>query len=216
MRESSVTLDIAGEEVRLLPERAALWVRRRHLIVADLHWGKVETFQTHGIPLPSGLWEEEASRLEGLARRWDALRIVIVGDLVHAPAGLTAALLDRVRSWLQALPCPISLVAGNHDRGVVRRLGSWPLEIHRDILVDAPFAFVHEPSPSPGRYAWSGHLHPTIRLGNQADRLRLPCFVIGTKVAVLPAFSSFTNGPPISRSSGERIFAIAEDALIEV
>ena len=47
-------ISLAGEAVRLLPERAIYWERERALVVADLHWGKAATFRAAGVPLPPG------------------------------------------------------------------------------------------------------------------------------------------------------------------
>jgi hypothetical protein len=36
-------VQLAGEHLRLLPERAAYWVERETLLVADIHWGNAAT-----------------------------------------------------------------------------------------------------------------------------------------------------------------------------
>ncbi|MEZ4467584.1 MAG: hypothetical protein R3F43_24855 [bacterium] len=51
----SVALEVAGEVLWLLPERALYWPAAGVLAVADLHWGKAETFQQHGVPVSSRL-----------------------------------------------------------------------------------------------------------------------------------------------------------------
>jgi metallophosphoesterase superfamily enzyme len=83
-------------------------------------------------------------------------------------------------------------------------------------LDEGPFRFAHHPEPAPGRYVWAGHLHPTVRLGGGADRLRLPCFHLGREVGVLPAFSAFTGGQDVTRRAGERIYAVAERHVVRV
>ena len=49
--------------MELRPERALHWPERGVLAVADLHWGKSEAFQHFGIPLPSGVLEDDLARL---------------------------------------------------------------------------------------------------------------------------------------------------------
>src|SRR5262249_50769057 len=44
-------VEIAGERVTLLAERAAYWQRTRTLLVADTHFGKAATFRAAGIPV---------------------------------------------------------------------------------------------------------------------------------------------------------------------
>jgi len=90
---------------------------------------------------------------------------------------------------------------------------SAPWRSHTD---EGPFRFAHHPEPAIGRYSWAGHLHPVVRLSWGADRLRLPCFHLGTAVGILPAFSAFTGGVDMRRRPDERIFAIADDAVVEV
>ena len=83
-------------------------------------------------------------------------------------------------------------------------------------LDEGPFRFAHHPAPAPGRYVWAGHVHPTVRLGRGADRLRLPCFHLGREVGVLPAFSAFTGGQDVTRRAGERIYAVADRHVVRV
>jgi metallophosphoesterase superfamily enzyme len=59
-----------AELLWLLPERAAWLPQARTLLVADLHLGKAETFQAHGIPLPSDGDAGTLNLLLELAARW--------------------------------------------------------------------------------------------------------------------------------------------------
>jgi len=108
------------------------------------------------------------------------------------------------------------LVRGNHDRHVRELPAAWGMQDLPEHLDEGPFRFAHHPEPATGRYLWAGHLHPVVRLSSGADRLRLPCFHLGSAVGILPAFSAFTGGMNVSRRAGERVFAIADDAVVEV
>jgi hypothetical protein len=55
--------------VELLPERCLYWPERGLLAAADLHWGKPESFQQHGIPLPAGVLKDDLERLSRALRR---------------------------------------------------------------------------------------------------------------------------------------------------
>jgi len=46
--------------------------------------------------------------------------------------------------------------------------------------------------------------------------LRLPVFHVGERMTVLPAFGSFTGMHPVRPAPGERIFAVADDAVREL
>lgn len=100
--------------------------------------------------------------------------------------------------------------------GPERSPPQWRMEVHETHLDESPFRFAHHPTPAVGRYVWAGHLHPTVRLSAGGDRLRLSCFHLGSEVGVLPAFSAFTGGLDIPRRPGERVFALAGPAVVEV
>lgn len=208
---------VGGILLELLPERALHWPEAGLLAVADLHWGKTESFQQHGIPLPGGVLEDDLARLSSALTSTGARRLLLLGDLIHSRQGLTPALIERLAAWREShAGVELVLVRGNHDRHVKTLPPAWRLEVLESHADDGPFRFAHHPEPAPGRYVWAGHLHPMVRLSGGADRLRLPCFHVGRDVGVLPAFSAFTGGLDVSRRPGERVFAIAEPAIVEV
>ncbi|WP_224247152.1 ligase-associated DNA damage response endonuclease PdeM [Hyalangium gracile] len=207
---------VSGREVELLPERALYWPEARLLAVADLHWGKPESFQQHGIPLPAGVLEDDLARLSRALERTQAQRLLLVGDLIHSKRGITPAVRERIATWRAGHDVEMVLVRGNHDRHLKSLPPEWRLDVHEEHLDEGPFRFAHHPEPATGRYSWAGHLHPVVRLSHGADRLRLPCFHVGEAVGILPAFSAFTGGLDMSRRGGERIFVIADEAVIEV
>ncbi len=208
---------MSGTPLWLLPERALFWPEGALLAVADLHWGKTESFRQHGIPLPSGVMEDDLARLSRALRATGARRLLLVGDLVHARQGLTEDVLQHITAWRATHEdVEMVLVRGNHDRHVRALPPTWRMDVHDTHLDAGPFRFAHHPEPVPGRYVWAGHLHPTVRLASGADRLRLPCFHLMKEVGVLPAFSAFTGGSNVARRPGERVYAIAEDTVIEV
>jgi DNA ligase-associated metallophosphoesterase len=207
---------VSGTELELLPERGLFWPQEGLLAVADLHWGKPESFQQHGIPLPSGVLEDDLERLSRALRTTGARRLLLVGDLIHTRRGLTPALVERIAAWRASHDVEMVLVRGNHDRHLKTLPPSWRMEVREEHADEGPFRFAHHPEPATGRYSWAGHLHPVVRLSSGADRLRLPCFHLGRTVGILPAFSAFTGGVDVARRPGERIFAIAGEAVVEV
>jgi metallophosphoesterase superfamily enzyme len=74
----------------------------------------------------------------------------------------------------------------------------------------------HHPEAIDGAYVLAGHVHPVYRLAAGGDALRLPCFLLGPDVGLLPSFGAFTGGHPVSKRPGERLFVSAEDAVFEV
>ena len=59
-----------------------------------------------------------------------------------------------------------------------------------------------------------GHLHPGVRIhGSGGETARLPCFVIGNRRAILPAFGRFTGLAEFARDPREMIVVVAGGAL---
>jgi uncharacterized protein len=204
-------------QVELRPERALYWPEAKLLAVADLHWGKPERFQQHGIPLPSGVLADDLKRLSAALQATGARRLLLVGDLVHSPHSLTPEVVEQVASWRAAhAPVDMVLVRGNHERHLAALPPAWHMQVMESHLDEGPLRFAHEPTPAAGRYVWSGHLHPVVKLAEGKQRLRLPCFYVGSQVGVLPAFSAFTGGVEVHPRAGERLFVVAEGAVVEV
>ncbi len=77
----------------------------------------------------------------------------------------------------------------------------------------APFLLCHEPSDPPTGYALCGHVHPGVRVAAAGDSARLPCFVIGRRRALLPAFGRMTGLARVRPAPGETLVAIAGSRL---
>ncbi|MFT5143901.1 MAG: ATP-dependent Lhr-like helicase [Rhodothermales bacterium] len=75
----------------------------------------------------------------------------------------------------------------------------------------------HHPEISENGLVLAGHLHPSVRLrGPGRDSLSLPCFHVGSRILVLPAFTRFSGGHPVSTRKGDRVFAIADESVLDV
>lgn len=209
---------IAGERVAFLPERAAWWERARTLIIADVHLGKAEAMASAGAALNGGVLDATLERLGTLITTCRAQRVMIVGDLLHAPAGLTPAMIARVREWRRGMACELVVVPGNHDRRLSHVAMEWDLVVTSATLHETPFAFVHDPAAvdtdRDDAMWWAGHVHPCVWLGNRADALKLACFIVSERVVLLPAFSMFTGGVCVQPQHGDRVHAIADSTVV--
>lgn len=212
------TIEVGGQPVTLLPERAAWLAGRRTLLVADAHIGKSVSFRRLGMPVPHGTTGETLGALSGLIARLDARRVVFLGDLLHSAHAHAPATLAAVTRWRSAhADIELTLVRGNHDD----RAGDPPAALGIE-AVDEPLrldglALCHHPRPRASGYVLGGHLHPCVNLSGRAyDRLRLPCFWFGAGVGVLPAFGAFTGMHPIRRAPGDRVFAVVDEKVSEV
>ena len=211
-------IEVRGEELVLLAERAVYWPSRRMLLVADPHIGKAATFRAAAIPVPAGTTEGTLGRLDATIDRTGAERVVFLGDFLHARTGRAPATLQTIAAWrARHAALRVTLVRGNHDR----HAGDPPRELEIECVDaparEAPFALVHHPAPAREGYALAGHLHPAAPLvGPGRQALRLPCFWFGAEYAVLPAFGEFTGAASIGPVEGDRVFVIAGDRVVEV
>jgi DNA ligase-associated metallophosphoesterase len=205
-----------GTELLLAPERAAWWPEQRMLLAADVHIGKAATFRALGVPVPAGTTAGTLGRLSALLEATAAARLVLLGDLLHAPQALEPAQQAQLSRWrARHASVEMTLVRGNHDA----RAGGLPPALGIDTvdgpLPVGPFALCHEPiEPPPGRYVLAGHLHPAVRLAGRADALRLPCYWFGSTRGVLPAFGDFTGALTVRPRPGDRVYAIAGDRVL--
>ena len=208
-------IELAGETIELLPERALLWPAAGVLFAADLHLGKAATYRALGQPVPGGTTQENLARLDRLIERLAPREIVFLGDFLHAAQARTATLLAAVAAWRDrhaALAC--TLVRGNHDS----RAGDPPAAL-RFQLVDephrvGPFAACHHPQRHPTHFVLAGHLHPACTLhGRGRDSLRMPCFVREGEQLILPAFGEFTGGWQVEPAPGRRFYAVGGNGV---
>jgi DNA ligase-associated metallophosphoesterase len=211
-------IELCGERVYLMPERALFRERTGTLLVADVHWGKAATFRAAGIAVPGGTTTEGLSRLTAALERSGARRLVFLGDLFHAREGRVERTLAAVAEWrARHAHVEMSLVRGNHDK----HAGDPPPELGISCCTPpfdaAPFVYRHHPDESPDGYTLSGHVHPAVRLlGRGRQRTRLPCFYFGARVGILPAFGSFTGVAEVTPGPGDRVFVPLDDCVIEV
>jgi DNA ligase-associated metallophosphoesterase len=203
------TIHWNGHRLDLLPEKALWHPERGLLLLADVHLGKAECLQAHGVPIPS---DGDAANLQALLDLAHSLRpagVVVLGDLIHGPQGLTQDLRQKLLALPELLGCPLRLIDGNHERG------SWLQGLPREpACASGALWLSHVPDPHPGLLNVCGHLHPVALLGRGADRLRLPCFAHQRDPAclVLPSFGHLTGGHPCD--DADALWVVAGGSVI--
>jgi DNA ligase-associated metallophosphoesterase len=217
MTDRDATVEIRGETVVLMGERAVFWQRTGTLLVADPHFGKAAAFRAAGVPVPRGTTTETLQRLDAAMHRTGAQRVIFLGDFLHAREGRAPETLRAINEWRATrADVEMVLVRGNHDK----KSGDPPQELNigcvEGPLRDAPFEFAHHPSVSNDGYVLCGHIHPGVRLtGPGRERSRLPCFWFGERTAVLPAFGEFTGLSDIKPISGDGVWVVADSAVVQ-
>lgn len=218
--------NIVGDPVHLgddlvLDGRLALFHEKdRWLAVADLHFGFEAGRRRDGALWPLWGMDSVASRLRELVLHYRPVTLVLAGDVVDGAVETVAA-----RNWLASvrdLGPELVLIAGNHDRGAVRREFSWVDSWKKG---DFFFEHGHLDCPEPG-LPWRvrGHFHPSVRIGDGAGTtLRLPALVIeenedGSRDLYLPAFSPWAGGVHRESTGRKRVrrWACSPQRVFEV
>ena len=215
-------MTLAGQSMALHASGGIWWPSEATWLVADLHLGKAASFRKLGMPVPRGTTSETLGELSALVAHTPARRIIFLGDFLHSAHAHAAATQHLLAQWRSAHPAlELTLVRGNHDDRAGDPPASLGIDVVNEPLRAGPLALCHHPQAVEGAYTLAGHWHPCVRVGGRAhDSLRLPCFWFGDEhtrpVGVLPAFGSFTGMHPIDRSSGDRVFAVANVEVREV
>lgn len=217
MPSAMTTIDIAEQRLHLLPDRAIWWPARCTLLLADLHFGKAAAFRSAGVPVPERTTLTDLKRLDALLERFAPERMVILGDLIHAPTGRAPGTLDTIATWRDAhRSLDILLVRGNHDRRSGDPPDSWRMTCIPGAHPDGPFVYRHEPAPDERGYVLAGHLHPAASLTGSGSSMKAPCFWFGPDVGVLPAFGSFTGTKVVRPKRGDRVFVVGGGEVVDV
>jgi DNA ligase-associated metallophosphoesterase len=215
--EGAARVDVGGERLTLLPQRAAWHAASRTLLVADVHLGKAASFRALGVPVPAGTTATTLRRLGALVDALDAARLVVLGDLLHGPAVRQSDALAALSRWrAERRSLRVVLVRGNHDD----RAGDPPAHCGIE-TVDGPLPLgalrlSHSPDEAADGHVVAGHLHPAFRLSGRVDSLRLPCFWLRERSTVLPAFGEFTGALTIAPEGGDRVFVTDGRAVFRV
>ncbi|MEM9019270.1 MAG: ligase-associated DNA damage response endonuclease PdeM [Planctomycetota bacterium] len=222
-----IQLQLAGEALSLLPQRAIHWPDRRTLILADPHIGKDDTFRRAGIPVPCAVAEADFARLNALVTDHRPERLVILGDLLHARLADRDHCLALLRGWRDTYTGEVLLVRGNHDLHAGNPPADLGFRVVDEPYRDGPFEYRHFPLPNqspaqdekarPPVHVFAGHLHPgvTVRLDRLQAR-RVPCFHVTRNQTVLPAFGAFTGTARIDPNSVGDLYAVGSDRVIKL
>lgn len=211
------------EKIVLVGDRALYLPARKTIVVSDVHLGKSASFRKRNFFAPSGMHTRDIERLERLINLFEAERLFVLGDLVHAQDGINKEVIEEFTRFRERLGhCRISLVLGNHDRKV-KLPPAWQLEIIKESVLEDGIVFCHEPVEDDTRkkskiFSICGHIHPAAVLyGAARQRERLPCFWWSSSLAqmVLPAFGVFTGMYSITPSKGDRVFVLADGTVVE-
>jgi uncharacterized protein len=213
----ALALELAGEQLILLPQKAAFWPRERMLVIADIHFGKAAAFRSWGIPVPRGTTSENLHALDELVTLTGAEQILFLGDFLHARAAHAAGTQAAMLAWRRRhCELVLTLVRGNHDRHAGDPADQLGIDLVDEPYTVGPFSFCHHPDIEAPGYVLAGHVHPVYVLATRFDALRLPCFIAGPRRMILPSFGSFTGGHAMRPAPDERVWVSSGEAVHSV
>jgi DNA ligase-associated metallophosphoesterase len=210
-----IEIDISGEQLLLLPEKAVFWPGRNTMILSDLHLGKVNHFRRSGIPVPTRANQKNLEIMISIFQHWKPDRVIFLGDLFHSHYNQEWEVFGQVLNHFPAVS--FELVMGNHDIMSEHQYLKHRLVIHDPVLIEKPFIFSHDELDNipEGLYLLCGHVHPGVIIkGKGRQRMRLPCFYFGERKGLLPAFGEFTGIHPVNPFTGDKIFVIAGGQVV--
>lgn len=207
-------IELQGEQLLLLPQRALYWAKEKSLIVADMHWGKTGHFRKNGIAIPSTTQDTDERTLSSLISTHNAERLIVAGDMFHSRPNKETDAFAHWRQQHQELA--IDLVYGNHDILPSDSYTSWDITLHNETLNISPFTIAHDDIDNSAGFLLHGHIHPAIKIPLKGrTTVRTDCFCIDEKRMILPAFGQFTGRHAVNQKKFKELYIITEDNIIK-
>ncbi len=205
---NTCSVSIKGTELVLLPENAIFVPAWNTLLLADVHFGKINHFRRNGIGIPNEAAAHDYHLLAQLLENLRPEKVIILGDLFHSKGNMD---LFRLNEFLvHHAQIQFQLVPGNHDKAGLKQMASMPMEILPNCYNLNGFLLCHDATeidPEQTNYILSGHVHPAFTLAGKGRQfLKLPCFYFTPKMGVLPAFGNFKGSYELERNSETSIF----------
>lgn len=211
-----MNINIGGNLLELLPEKAVLIPSEKIMIIADLHLGKIEHFRAAGINLPLAAATQTENRLVDLIEKHHPSRVIFLGDLFHSVQNQSYNTFQNTLSLFKNIT--FDLVIGNHDIMDMEDYTSLDITVYEELFINELW-LTHEPQDEikNGYYNLAGHIHPGVTLkGKGRQKMTLPCFYFSINNGLLPAFGYFTGKAIIKIEKKSDIFAIAEDKIFRI
>lgn len=205
---------VLKQRLQLLPEKAVYIPDHDLLLVADVHLGKSEAFQSLGVPIPNHVNQDTLDRLQRLCDRLSPKTLIVLGDLFHSPRGLGETILQSWIHFTKTCSATVQVILGNHDRAIATLLSAYAIPFHTHPIEHPGLVLSHEPANVPDRVNLCGHIHPCLLLKTRLDTLRLPCFFLEQHRLILPSFGSFTGGYEMRLKPGAIAYVVAEDKIV--
>jgi uncharacterized protein len=209
----NMNIKINNQDFILHQSGAAFWVKKKILLISDVHLGKVAHFRKHGIGIPENAITENFTKLDAVLDLFDADQIIFLGDLFHSKLNNEWKFFAQ---WVGKLSQKIILVEGNHDIIDKQLYSNLNIDIQEELELDN-FLLTHHPIERLGMFNFCGHIHPGVKLkGRGRQFLSLPCFFRKPTQMIFPAFGEFTGNYYLSPTENDVVYVITKEDVIEV
>jgi metallophosphoesterase superfamily enzyme len=213
----------------LTAERVAVHLPSETAVLADPHLGYAQARRRSGEAVPSDSLDEQLSGLLVVRRRFGVRRLVIAGDLLEE--GSSQSVLAAFGEWLNQNGFELTaVVPGNHDRGMSVIGGqNW---FYPEGFLLGRWHVRHGDGALPDGLVVHGHEHPCLRWAPRSrvirprlfdvkytpDAIDSPCYLVGPRRLILPAFSADAAGVnvlSVRRWRPYRCCVIAGDRVVD-
>lgn len=213
LKSKFLQLKYGYQEFVMHPSGCLYWPSQNTLLVADVHFGKVEHFRKNGSALPGKVGLENFKKLNQVLDEFQPKELIFLGDLFHSAQNKDW---DRFTVWVGRQKVKMTLIVGNHDIIPSYRFEDLGIKVVSE-LVDGDLFLTHHPEKREGFFNICGHLHPGYRLrGEGRQQLKLSCFYKKPYQLVLPAFGAFTGHFLIEPEADEDVFVVSEDLVLSI
>jgi len=189
---------------------SCLLIKRKSLVISDLHMGYEEALNKHGVLIPRSQFKETEAKLNEIFKQTGKIETIIInGDLKHEFSAISEQEWSetlKVFDILQKHCKKIILVKGNHDTFLGPIAKKRGLEIKdyyclEDICILHGEKIIQNLDVSKAKILIIGHEHPAISLREGMKQETYKCFLFGTwkkqKLIVMPSFLPIIEGSDI-------------------
>ena len=189
------------------------WEAKKMLLIADVHFGKVTHFRKHGSAVPQAAIYENFEKLNSVINHFNPEHICFLGDLFHSYLNNEWKLFEE---WNAAQSAKVILIVGNHDIISPDKYTRIGIQIASSLTI-GNFYLTHHPEEQQKLFNFCGHVHPAVEvfgLGRQC--IKVPCFYFQKSQMILPSFGTFTGNYVVTPKTGEKVFGITSDEVVEI
>ncbi len=192
------------------------------LIISDLHLGLESLMADSGMFMPKFQLSEMKEDLSDMLAEKNVKRLMVCGDIKHEFSETSYGERKEVEEFIDFLQDSVKkifLVKGNHDNYLI-----YPVKRYPDVSLEEEYifeevAFIHGHEKRERmrgldvEYIIIGHEHPALTLTDEiGSKEKIRCFLYGemrdgTRLIVMPAFSSLASGSNVNKISEDQILS---------